>query len=62
MSIVNIDERREEVEYDCRGMTEGFFLQSFFPMNSSHFAFRKAFSVRKPWEGTLQENAGMRVS
>ena len=62
MSIVNIDERREEVEYGCRGMTEGVLLQSFFPMNSSHFAFRKAFSVRKPWEGILQEHAGMWVS
>ena len=30
MSIVNIDERREEVEYGCRGMTEGVLLQSFF--------------------------------
>ena len=42
--------------YDCRGMTEGFFLQSFFPTNSSHFALRKAFAVRKPWKGALQEN------
>ena len=62
MSIVNIDERREEVECDCRGMTEGFFLQSFFPMNSRSFALLKAFPVRQPRVGTLQENAGMRVS
>lgn len=33
MSIVNIDDSlggEEEVECDCRGMTEGFLLQSFF--------------------------------
>ena len=51
MSIVNIDERREEVEYDCRGMTEGFLLQPFFPMNSRSFCIAENLCCEETFGG-----------